>query len=94
MLRSPAMMRSWRWPGRELFVPVGDSYTQVAVDQELAAMGATPDEVGSTFVVLAAAMLVEACGSKAEAAALAARWTRRITARSARAVNARDASVA
>jgi hypothetical protein len=37
---------------------------------------------------------VEACGSRAEATALAARWTRRITARSARAVNARGASAA
>jgi len=65
--------------------------TQVAVDRELADMGATPDEVASTFTVMAAAMLVEACGSKAEATALAARW---ITARSAQAVNARDASAA
>lgn len=73
---------------------VGDSYTQVAIDQELADMGATPDEVTSTFAVIAAAMLVEACGSKAEVTALAARWTLRITARSARAVNARDASTA
>jgi len=37
---------------------------------------------------------VEGCGSTAEATALAARWTRRITARSARAVNARDANAA
>ncbi len=70
---------------------VGDSYTQVAIDHELADMGATPDEVASTFVVMAAARLVEACSSQAEATALAARWTRKITARSARAVNARDA---
>jgi hypothetical protein len=63
---------------------VGDSYTQVAIDRELADMGATPDEVASTFAVMAAAMLVEACGSKAEASALAARWTRKISARSAR----------
>jgi len=62
---------------------VSDSYTQVAIDQELAGMGATPDEVASMFAVMAAAML--------EATALAARWTRKITARSARAVNARDA---
>jgi hypothetical protein len=48
---------------------VGDSYTQVAVDRELAAIGVTPDEVASTFAVMAAAMLVEACGSTAEASA-------------------------
>ena len=56
---------------------VGDSYTQVAIDQELADMGATSDEVASTFAVMAAAMLAEACGSKAEASALAVRWTRK-----------------
>jgi hypothetical protein len=71
---------------------VGDSHTQVAIDQELADMGATPDEVAPTFAVMATAMLVEACGNTAEATALAARWTRRITVRSARAVNARDAN--
>jgi len=43
---------------------------------------------------MGAAMLVEACGSQAEATALAARWTRKIAARSAQAVNARDASAA
>ena len=59
---------------------VSDSYTQVAVDRELAAMGATRVEVASTFAVMAAAMLVEDCGAKAEATALAARWTRKITA--------------
>jgi hypothetical protein len=72
----------------------GDSYTQVAIDRELADMGATPDEVASTFAAMAAAILLEACGTKAEASTLAARWTRKITARSARAVNARNASAA
>ena len=57
-------------------------------------MGATPEEVASTFAVMAAVMLMEACGGTAEASALAARWTRKITARSARAVNARNASAA
>lgn len=46
---------------------VGDSYTQVAIDQEVTDMGATPDGVASTFAVMAAAMLVEACSSKGEA---------------------------
>jgi len=72
----------------------GDSYTQVAIDQELADIGATPDDVASTFAVMAAAMLVEACGNQAEATALAARWTRKIAARSARAVNVRGAGAA
>src|SRR5208282_3177326 len=33
---------------------VADSDTQVAIDHELAAIGATPDEVASTFAVMAA----------------------------------------
>jgi hypothetical protein len=36
-------------------------------------MGATPDEVASTFAVMAPAMIVEACGGTAEATAVAAR---------------------
>ena len=48
----------------------------MAIYRELAGMGVTPDEVASTFVVMAAAMLVEACGGKAGASALAARLTR------------------
>jgi hypothetical protein len=48
--------------------------------------------VASTFAVMAAAMLAEAYGGTAEARRLAARWTRKITAREARAVMARNAS--
>ena len=51
-------------------------------------MGATPQEVASTFVVMAAAMLADACGGMAEARRLTARCTRKITAREARAVMA------
>jgi alkylhydroperoxidase/carboxymuconolactone decarboxylase family protein YurZ len=72
----------------------GDSYTQVAIDRELTDMGATPEEVASTFAVMAAAMLVEACGGRTQARQLAARWTRKIAARSAQAVNGRNAGVA
>jgi hypothetical protein len=57
-------------------------------------MGATPQEVASTFAVMAAAMLAEACGGTAKARRLAARWTRKITARETRAVIARNASTA
>ena len=55
-------------------------------------MGTTPDEVAFIFAVMAAEMLVEACGSKTHIAALASRWTRKITARSAQGVNVRDSS--
>lgn len=53
-------------------------------------MDATPQEVEGTFAVMAAAMLVEACGSQAEARRLAARWSRKIAARSAQTVIARS----
>ena len=42
---------------------VGDSYTQVAIDHELADTGATLDEVVSTFAVMLATMLVEAAAA-------------------------------
>jgi hypothetical protein len=71
---------------------VKDTSTGVAIDRELADMGATPQEVAATFAVMAAAMLAEACGGTAEARRLAARWTRKITAREARGVIARNAS--
>ncbi len=64
----------------------------VAIGNELADMGATPQEIASTFAVMAA-MLAEACGGTAEARRLA-QWTRKITAREARAVIARNASTA
>jgi hypothetical protein len=59
---------------------VDDSYTQVAIDYKLADIGAASDEVASTFAVMAAAVLVEAGGRRAEASALAAYWTREIAA--------------
>jgi hypothetical protein len=73
---------------------VKDTSIGVAIDRELAGMEATPQEVASTFAVMAAAMLAEACGGTAEARRLAARWTRRITAREAHSVMARNASTA
>jgi hypothetical protein len=69
-----------------------DTDTAVAIDNELADMGATPQEVAATFAVMAAAMLGEACGGTAEARRLSARWTRKITAREARVVAHRNAA--
>ena len=71
-----------------------DDDTAVAIGDELAAMAATPQEVAATFAVLAAAMLGEACGGRAEARRLAARWTQKITVREARAVADRNAAMA
>jgi hypothetical protein len=70
-----------------------DDDTAVAIGNELAAMAATPQEVAATFAVLASAMLVEACGGRAEARRLAARWTEKITVREARAVADRNAAM-
>ncbi len=44
-----------------------------------------------TFTVMAAAMLVEACGGQVNARALADRWARKIATREARVVQARKA---
>ena len=71
-----------------------DDDTAVAIGNELADMAATPQEVAATFAVLASAMLGEACGGRAEARRLAARWTQKITVREARAVADRNAAMA
>jgi hypothetical protein len=71
-----------------------DTDTNVAIGEELADIGATPQEVTATFAVLAAAMLTEACGGTAEARRLAARWARKITIREARVIAARSAGSA
>jgi hypothetical protein len=71
-----------------------DDDTAIAIGNELAAMDATPQEVAATFAILAAAMLGEACGGRAEARRLAARWTQKITVREARAVADRNAAMA
>lgn len=63
-----------------------DTSTGVAIDDELAQVGTTVQEIASTFAVMAAARRAEACGGTAEARRLAARWTRRITAHGVRAV--------
>ena len=43
---------------------VKDTSTGVAIDRELADMGATPQDVASTFAVMAAAMLAEAAAGR------------------------------
>jgi hypothetical protein len=81
-------------PAAVYSVLAGDSWTQANIGEELAAMGATPSEVAMTFATMVAAMLQEACGSRADARLLAEKWTRKITARSARTTIARAADVA
>ena len=70
----------------------GDDVTGSAIGRELADLGAAPQEVEGSFAVMAAAMLVEAFGSRTEAHRLAARWSRKIAARSAQTVIARSAA--
>jgi len=81
-------------PAAVYSVLAGDFWTSVNIGRELAGMGATPEEVAATFATMAAAMLQEACGSTVQARQLAERWTRKIAARSARVVLARDADAA
>ena len=71
-----------------------DDDTAVAIGNELAAMSATPQEVAATFAVLASAMLDEACGGRAQARRLAARWTQKTTIREARVVADRNTATA
>jgi hypothetical protein len=71
-------------------VLAGDSTTVASIALELKNMGATPNQVAMTFATMAAAMLQEACGSQAEARSLAANWTHKISARSARTVITRN----
>jgi hypothetical protein len=61
-----------------------ETITSVQIAAELEDMGATVNGVATTFAVIAAAMLTEACGGQAEARALAARWARKLSAREAR----------
>ena len=78
-------------PAAVYSVLAGDSTTMAAIAMELEKMNATTDQVAMTFATLAAAMLQEACGSRANARKLAAAWTRKIAARSAQTTIARRA---
>jgi hypothetical protein len=65
-----------------------ETQTSIRIAVELEDMGATVNGVANTYAVIAAAMLTEACGGKAQARALAARWARKISAREARRITA------
>ncbi len=69
----------------------GDTYTGVMISREVDQLGESPGHVADTFAVMAAAMLVEACGGQVNARALADRWARKIASREARVVQARKA---
>jgi hypothetical protein len=67
----------------------GDTYTGVMISREVDQLGESHGHVADTFAVMAAAMLVEACGGQVNARVLADRWARKISAREARVVQAR-----
>ncbi len=68
---------------------VGDTSTGIMISRAVDQVGESPGHVADTFAVMAAAMLVEACGGKVNAQALADRWTRKISARQARVIEPR-----
>jgi hypothetical protein len=65
-----------------------ETQTSIRIAAELENLDATVNGVANTYAVIAAAMLIEACGGQAQARALAARWAARIAAREARRVAA------
>jgi hypothetical protein len=67
----------------------GDTYTGIMISREVDQLGESHGHVADTFAVMAAAMLVEACGGQVNARALADRWARKIATRQARVVQAR-----
>lgn len=79
-------------PAAVYSVLAGNSTTVASIALELKNMGATADQVAMTFATIVAAMLQEACGSRAEARSLAGQWARRIAARSVRTVLARNSA--
>ena len=66
----------------------GETQTSIRIAEQLEDMGATGSGVGTSFAVIAAAMLTDACGGQAQARALAERWAQRISAREARRITA------
>jgi len=72
-----------------IFAFLGDeTQTSIRIAEQLEDMGATVNGVGTTFAVIAAAMLIDACGGQAQARALAAKWARNLSAREARRISA------
>jgi hypothetical protein len=69
----------------------GDSYAVMRITGEIEKLGFTPEEVATTFGVMAAKMLVEAAGTKANAIIVADRVSRHVSAREARRAVSKDA---
>jgi hypothetical protein len=62
----------------------GDTYATMRIQAEIDRLGFTPEQVATTFGVMAAKMLVEAAGTRANAIIVADRVSRQVSAREAR----------
>ena len=64
----------------------GDTYAVGRINDEIEKLGFTPEQVATTFGVMAGKMLVEAAGTRANAIIVADRVSRQVSAREARRV--------
>ena len=71
----------------------GDTYAVMRVEEEIERLRFTPEQVSTTFGVMAAKMLVEAAGTRANAIIVADRVSRQVSAREARRVLRMDPAV-
>ena len=71
----------------------GDTYVVMRVETEIERLRFTPEQVSTTFGVMAAKMLVEAAGTRANAIIVADRVSRQVSAREARRVLRMDPAV-
>jgi hypothetical protein len=70
-----------------------DTYAVMRITEEIEGLGFTPEQVATTFGVMAAKMLVEAAGTRANAIIVADRVSRQVSAREARRTVGMDAAV-
>ena len=61
-----------------------DTYAVMRITEEIEKLGFTPEQVATTFGVMAGKMLVEAAGTRANAIIVADRVSRQVSAREAR----------
>jgi hypothetical protein len=70
----------------------GDAYARMRITEEIERLGFTPEQVATTFGVMAAKMLVEAAGTRANAIIVAERVSCQVSAREARRVISKAAA--
>ena len=67
-----------------------DTFAVMRITEEIERLGFTPEQVATTFGVMAGKMLVEAAGTRANAIIVADRVSRQVSAREARRVLGMD----